>query len=171
MKRLFFPKKLVVPAIPDSLPIIRNFISQVGNRYRFSQHEINAFKISIDEACTNIIKHGYKNIHPPGNITMKVFVNQDRLIVELIDQGKSFDPGRVGNPNVARYVENGRKGGLGIYIMRKFLDAIEYEVTGIGNVLRLTKLRENRVTRPFIFPLISIFRRFKENLFLNRELS
>ena len=169
MKQLSSQNELVIPAEPDSLPVLRNFISNLGVKHRLSQHEINAFRISIDEACTNIIKYGYQD-QESGSITMKVQVNNDRLIVELVDQGRSFDPNLVNNPNIDSYVEKRKKGGLGIFIMRKFLDVIEYEVTNIGNVLRLIKLRENKVTRLFVVPITSVFRRFKEKLFLKREL-
>lgn len=164
VKKFFSSKILVVPAIPDSLPILRKFISQMGERYRFTKHEINAFRISIDEACTNIIKHGYQGAGE-GYITMKVQANQNRLTVELIDQGRSFDPNVVNNPNVTMYVERGKKGGLGIFIMRKFLDAIEYEVTSIGNILRLTKFRQDNLAHPMMTPIIAAFKRLKEKFF------
>lgn len=169
MRQLSRQNELVIPAEPDSLPVLRNYISNLGDKYRLSQHEVNAFRISIDEACANIIKHGYQD-QESGSITMKVQVNHDRLVVELVDQGISFDPNVVNNPNIVSYVEKRKKGGLGIFIMRKFLDVIEYDVTSIGNVLRLIKLRENKVTQPFVVPITSVFRRFKEKLFLNREL-
>lgn len=161
--RQFIPKRMVVPADTSYLPALRQFISRIGEKYSFTKHEINAFRISIDEAATNIIEHGYRD--DVGSITMKVRVDKKRLIVELIDNGKSFDPNVVGNPNIPNYVENSKKGGLGIFIMRKFLDTIEYEVTNIGNVLRLIKLREDKVTRPFVVPITLAFQRFKEKLF------
>lgn len=159
---LIRPPKMVVPAEADYLPALRQFISNIGEKYKLTKHEINAFKISIDEAATNIIKHGYQD--GVGSITMKVFVSNDRLIVELIDQGQSFDPNIVDNPNITSFVEKAKKGGLGIFMMRKFLDVIEYEVTNIGNVLRLIKLRENKVTRSLFVPITSVFRRIKEKL-------
>ena len=160
---LILHKKMVVPAEADYLPALREFISKIGERYKFTNHEINAFRISIDEAATNIIKHGYQD--GAGSITMKVSVNDNRLIVELIDQGQSFDPNVVDKPNITSFVENGKKGGLGIFMMRKFLDKIEYEVTKMGNVLRLIKLREDTITRPFIDPISGMFKRFKQRFF------
>jgi len=157
---LIRPPKMVVPAEVDYLPSLRQFMSKVGEKYKLTRHEINAFRISIDEAATNIIKHGYQD--DTGSITMKVLMNDNKLIVELIDQGQSFDPNVVKNPNISSFVENGKKGGLGIFMMRKFLDKIEYEVTDVGNVLRLIKERENGYSRPVVFPIISILQKFKQ---------
>ena len=104
---LIQPTKMVVPAEVDYLPALRQFMSKIGEKYSLTKHEINAFRISIDEAATNIIKHGYhENV---GSITLKVNVNENRLIVELIDQGQSFDPNVVDNPNITSFVENGKR--------------------------------------------------------------
>jgi len=156
-------EQVIVPAQIQYLPVLRKFISRIGSKYKFAKKEINAFKISIDEACTNIIKHGYST-DLSGSITMKVMVNEERLIVELIDQGKSFDPNSVSNPNLKNYVETGKKGGLGIFIMRKFLDEINYEINNHHNILRLTKNRSNS-SPPMIVPITSAFQRLKQKLF------
>jgi len=149
--------QVTVPAVTESLPSLRRFITEAGEQFRFTNHEINAFRISIDEACTNIIKYGYRS-KEPGTIVMKVKVKQDRLIVEIIDQGQNFDPNKVGRPNIQEYIEKSQRGGLGIFIMRKFLDSIEYEATKIGNVMRLVKFRKNS---GFLKPFTAIFQACK----------
>ena len=146
MKQKSNEVQLKVPAVPESLPEIREFITKSGIKFGFSNHEINAFRISIDEACTNIIKHGYSGKRP-GYILMRVKVERHRSVVEIIDQGQTFDPNQVGEPDLHEYVEKSQRGGLGIFIMRKFLDGIEYEATKIGNVLRLIKFRESNIFR------------------------
>jgi len=156
-------EQVIVPAQIKYLPVLRKFIIRIGSKYKFAKNEINAFKISIDEACTNIIKHGY-NADQSGSITMRVLVNDDQLVVELIDQGRSFDPNTVGNPNLNNYVDTGKKGGLGIFIMRKFIDEINYEIKSHYNILRLKKNR-SRSTTPLIVPITSAFQRLKQRLF------
>ena len=51
---------------------------------------------------------------------------------------------RVQDPDLDRYVKIGKKGGLGIFIMRKLLDEIDYRHTEEGNELRLTKFRDKK---------------------------
>ncbi|OQX94767.1 hypothetical protein B6I21_08935 [candidate division KSB1 bacterium 4572_119] len=161
MNKVTSKNKITVPAIPDSLPALRKFITQVGERYHFTTHEINAFRISIDEACTNIIKHGYHG-RDNGQISMLINADNVRLVVELTDQGMSFDPTMVNNPNVSKYVEKRKKGGLGIFIMRKFLDVIEYEVTTTGNVMRLIKLRDKEIAKPAVDPITAAFKKLMD---------
>lgn len=168
MSSVISNEQIIVPAQSSYLPALRKFIARIASKYRFSKSEINALTISVDEACTNIIKHGYSDIQS-GSITMNVSVKSDRLVVELIDQGKSFDPKQASDPNISQYVQNGKKGGLGIFIMRKFLDDIQYVKAKQGNILRLVKFRKDGSAPPMLIPITSALRRLKERLFPARR--
>ena len=54
-------EQLKVPARIEFLGELRDFVTKVGHRHGFSERVINAFKLSIDEAATNIIKHAYRD--------------------------------------------------------------------------------------------------------------
>jgi len=134
-------EEIKVPAHIDYLGDLRNFVTKAGRKHNFPATVVNAFKLCIDEAATNIIKHAYRDLE--GMITMRVIVKKNSMTVVLIDQGKYFDPSRVADPDLNRYVNIGKKGGLGIFIMRKLLDEIDYHHTEEGNELRLTKYRDS----------------------------
>jgi len=163
VSRVINNEQLIVPAKISYLPTLRNFVSRLGSKYKFSKSEINALTISVDEACTNIIKHGYQNIQS-GSITMNVNVKTDRLEVELIDYGTSFDPSQVNDPNISHYVQARKKGGLGIFIMKKFLDDIQYIRSGQANILRLIKFRKATSIYPLLLHITSALRRMIEKL-------
>lgn len=133
-------EEIKVPAQIDHLGDLRNFVTKAGRKHNFPANVVNAFKLCIDEAATNIIKHAYRDWE--GMITLRVIVKKNSMTVILIDQGKYFDPSRVADPDLNRYVDIGKKGGLGIFIMRKLLDEIDYQHTEEGNELRLTKYRD-----------------------------
>ncbi|MDZ7263068.1 MAG: ATP-binding protein [candidate division KSB1 bacterium] len=162
-------EQIIVPAHINYLPELRKFIARLAIKYRFSKSETNALTISVDEACTNIIKHGYQD-RPVGSITMNVQIKKDRVEVELIDYGISFDPNLVTDPNLSHYVQSGKKGGLGIFIMKKFLDEIHYVTAGQKNILRLIKFRQDGSVRPFLIPLTAAFRRLKARFFPIRSM-
>jgi anti-sigma regulatory factor (Ser/Thr protein kinase) len=164
VSRLISNEQIIVPAQLNYLPVLRNFISRIASKYRLSKSEVNALTISIDEACTNIIKHGYRNIQA-GSITMNVHIKNDSLEVELIDHGISFDPNQVSDPNISQYIQNGKKGGLGIFIMKKFLDDIQYMSSEKVNILRLIKFRKEGLIYPILNPISVALERLKEILF------
>ncbi len=139
-------EEIIIPAKMSYLPRVRDFIERIGKKHRFSDKIINSFKLVVDEACTNIIRHGYRDV-PDGQITIRAIVRRLSWTMVVIDQGISFDPRQVKNPDLEKYVSIGKKGGLGIFMMRKLMDDIKYNVTNRGNELRLTKYRD-RVEQP-----------------------
>ncbi len=147
-------EEIQVPAHIDYLGELRNFVTKAGRKHGFSDTVINAFKLSIDEAATNIIKHAYRDWD--GNIKMRVIIKKNSMTVVLIDQGKFFDPSTVKDPDLQRYVDIGKKGGLGIFIIRKLIDEIDYRHTEEGNELRLTKYRQSTVIRKKKIPTPSL---------------
>jgi serine phosphatase RsbU (regulator of sigma subunit)/anti-sigma regulatory factor (Ser/Thr protein kinase)/tetratricopeptide (TPR) repeat protein len=145
-------EQLKVPAKIDYLGELRDFVTKVGHRHGYSERVINAFKLSIDEAATNIIKHAYRDWD--GDITIRAIVKKNSMTIVLIDQGKYFDPRQVSDPDLQRYVEIGKKGGLGIFIMRRLLDEIDYRKTEEGNELWMYKSRDVARHRKMSVPAI-----------------
>ncbi len=153
-------EQVKVPAQFNYLRVLRNFVVRIGKKYGFSSGELYAFKASVDEACSNIIEHGYN--HKDGSITIKAIVKNECLVIELVDQGKSFDPKQVKRPNLKKYIDTRKKGGLGVFIMRKLLDDIDYRATKDCNILRLIKFRQPLHQRDENTPIFSIFRRVRK---------
>ncbi len=142
-------EEIQIPAQMSYLREVRDFIEFIGKKYKFEDKIVNSFKLVVDEACTNIIRHGYRDIKD-GKITIRAIIRRRSLTIVIIDQGISFDPRQVKNPDLQKYVQIGKKGGLGIFMMRKLMDDIRYNVTSRGNELRLTKIREKVEQPPFL---------------------
>ncbi|GAB4179872.1 MAG: hypothetical protein Kow00108_16030 [Calditrichia bacterium] len=134
-------EEIEVPAQMSYLGQIRDFIEKIGKKYKFSEKIINSFKLVVDEAATNVIRHGYRDVKG-GTIIIRAIIRKNSLTIVLVDRGRSFDPRTVSPPDLKRYVEIGKKGGLGIFMMRKLMDDIKYNITPKGNELRLTKIRD-----------------------------
>lgn len=95
----------------------------------FDEEVVSAF----GEAFNNIAIHGYKG-RPPGDVEIEMHLTNDRLVIRLIDYGLSFDINAVKEPDLAALPENG----LGIFIIKSFMDAVAY-TPGQPNVLSMTK--------------------------------
>jgi serine/threonine-protein kinase RsbW len=129
--------QLQVPAHADYLGDMRDFIARIGHEYGYPEKLVNAFKLTIDEAASNIIRHGYRS--DEGSIIIRAIIKKRCLTVSIIDQGLYFDPKDVQNPDLNRYIDDGKRGGLGIFIMRKLMDEMHYRKTKEGNELQMTK--------------------------------
>jgi len=163
-------EEIVIPAQMHYLKDVREFIEQIGHRYRFSDKITNSFKLVVDEACTNIIRHGYRDIKN-GKITVRAIIRRMSLTMVIIDQGRSFDPRQVKDPDLDKYVRIGKKGGLGIFMMRKLMDDIKYNVTAYGNELRLTKVRETMEMPKYLVLWDSLTLRTKFSLVVSAVLT
>ena len=136
-------RKLRIPAEEIHLAQVRDFITEVSTSLGFDMKDINSIKLAVDEGCTNIIRHAYRGIEN-GFIDILAIVKPTAVSFVLIDQGKSFDFKKASDPNLQTYMKIGKKGGLGIFLMKKLMDDIEYHATNRGNELWLTKKRPHK---------------------------
>jgi len=138
-------KTLEIPADESQLSRVRDFIADICISANFSPREANNSKLAVDEACTNIIKHAYDS--GPGSIKIRAVIKPGWVDISLLDQGKKFDFGSVKDPDLDQYVESGKKGGLGIFLINRLMDDVDYRTTSEGNELLLTKKSHTAVAR------------------------
>ena len=134
-------EEITIPAQMSYMGQVRDFIEHIGFKYRYTDKIINSYKLVIEEACTNIIRHGYRDVKG-GEVSIKAIIRQKSLTVVITDQGISYDPRQAQTPDLEKYIQIGKKGGLGIFMMRKLMDDVQYNITNRGNELRLTKQRD-----------------------------
>lgn len=96
-------------------------------------------KLAVDEACTNVIEHGYGGLG--GTVRLSAAENGGSLTVIIEDRGLPFDPASVPPPDLSADWQDRRIGGLGWHFIRSCVDEIRYEpgVDGGGNRLTLVK--------------------------------
>lgn len=130
--------QIEVPAEERHLGEIRDFITQAAQDTHFSVGELNNIKLALDEACSNVVRHAYKGMEP-GTIKLEVQRRDGEMEIFIRDQGKSFEWKKSKTPDLNRYVEIGKRGGLGIWFIRKLMDETEYKTGRQENLLRLVK--------------------------------
>ncbi len=140
--RIAQKEHLIVPAQVDCLASLRDFVIQIGERHGYGRELVNAFKLAIDEAATNIISHAYGDRE--GYITVQAIIKRKSLTIKLIDQGLYFHPDWAAKPNLKAAVDAEERPGLGIFVIRKLMDHIDYSKSHTGNELTLTKRDHSR---------------------------
>jgi serine/threonine-protein kinase RsbW len=100
-------------------------------------------QLAVDEACTNIISHGYAGMDP-GSIILDLDIDSDKIVVTLTDFGHSFEPSSTPVPDVNAPIEERELGGFGLFFIQQSVDEMDYQVTEDGNKMILTKY----LTRP-----------------------
>ena len=129
--------QLRVPAEDRHLAEIRDFIQEVGEKIQIPGRTLANTKLAVDEACTNVVKHGYKG--QAGFIEVIVTGNMREFHIEIRDQGQGFDLRNVKSPDLKIYVENRKRGGLGVFLMNQLMDEVRYRAGTDGNILTMSK--------------------------------
>jgi anti-sigma regulatory factor (Ser/Thr protein kinase) len=126
-----------------SLAEVRDAVSRAVREGGFPQQYVNRLQIAVDEAVTNIIEHGYADQQRGrGSIWITIDVSKDRFRIEVADNGTTFDPNTLTDMDIAKHVAAGSSGGLGVFLMRKIMDVVDYRFeAGVKNRLVLVKNR------------------------------
>ncbi|MBI3158506.1 MAG: ATP-binding protein [Chloroflexi bacterium] len=116
----------VFPGHFSSLSAIAHFVEKQAVDAGLNDDEVYAVQLAVDEACTNIIEHGYGG-EGLGEITCSCTPKASGLEIVLTDHGKAFDPGKVPEPKVSGPLEELGSRGAGIYLMKKLMDEVDFE--------------------------------------------
>ena len=94
--------------------------------------------VALEEAVTNIISHGYAD-HREHEILVRIRVESGEVIAEVKDDAEAFNPLTTPDADVTTPLDERTVGGLGIHLMRKLMDRIEYQRLEDGNLLIMKK--------------------------------
>jgi serine/threonine-protein kinase RsbW len=123
----------------EELKEIRKFISEILNDIGLSDVESNQVILAVDEVCANLIIHSNKC---DPNECLEIKVNEtigQKIIFEIVDYGEGFNYNNYKEPNLEEIVRRRKKGGLGIMLVKKLMDSVEFSSEGNKNICRLEK--------------------------------
>jgi serine/threonine-protein kinase RsbW len=124
----------------ESLASFRDLIDATcTGRAGLDENTVYDLKLAVDEACTNIITHGYSGMNP-GSIILNLNVNENQIAMTITDFGHQFEPVEGPAPDVQAGLEEDRPvGGFGLYFIYQTMDEVHYETSEDGNRLTLIK--------------------------------
>ena len=125
----------------ESLQKFRDFITTCCAHYDIPSETVLELKLAVDEACTNIIEHGYKGMDP-GSIILSFRIEPGRILVQITDFGHVFEPEAAPKPDVEAALEDRELGRLGLFLIYETMDNIDYQSSEDGNTLTFTKFIE-----------------------------
>ena len=120
--------KIIIKSSTKNLHLVRDFVEQKASGMNIEQKVINQIIISVDEACTNVIKHTHK-FNENKEIEIESEYRDNQFIVTIRYKGEAFDPTKKETPDMKEYFTKFEVGGLGIPLMKKSMDRIEFKHT------------------------------------------
>ncbi|RDI92140.1 serine phosphatase RsbU [Thermosipho africanus Ob7] len=119
----------------ENIKIARSVVQKFLSQKAVNEQDIFDTELAVNEAIANIIEHTYKfEKDKIIKMTLK-WTEPNVLEIYLRDFGPKVDPSKV----KPRPLEEIRPGGLGIYIIQKIFDVMEFKDVSCGNLLLLKK--------------------------------
>lgn len=109
----------------ENLEHVRTYVRSAIVSTFLTAVERNGVVLAVDEACANLIAHA-ADLHEAREIEVAIEITPVDIAIEIRDQSASFDPRGVAQPNMADYFREMRTGGLGIALIKRVMDQIEY---------------------------------------------
>lgn len=100
------------------------------------EETIDQITIACSEILANIDSYAYEN---GGDVEIQTKCRDRVMTIVFRDNGQPFDPLKKQDPDVTLPLNERRRGGLGIYIVKKLMTDVSYEYADRQNVLTVTK--------------------------------
>ena len=132
-------KELTVDAVIENIPAVTAFVEEQLEQVGCPMKAQMQIDIAIDELFSNIAQYAYSP--KTGKATVRVEMTEDPMavVITFIDNGIPYDPLAKADPNVSLPADDRQIGGLGIFMVKKSMDEINYEYKNGQNILTIKK--------------------------------
>ncbi len=128
-----------ISCLKNNLCRVRNFVEGALKQHAISPIDINLMVLAVDELCANLIIHSHK-CNPKEDIEVSVRKKDNQFVFEIKDESvPSFDLLSYKEPDMKDIIANKRGGGIGLILVKKIMDEIQYERNGSANICRVSK--------------------------------
>jgi serine/threonine-protein kinase RsbW len=120
---------LSVPADIEELPRVFQWTDDVANRADLPDWTRYALLLCLEEAVSNVIRYGYPPDHrdiTKDQVRLTLAWDDEAATLTIEDQGVPFDPRDLESPTLPKTVEEAQIGGLGIHLMRRYAETMDY---------------------------------------------
>jgi anti-sigma regulatory factor (Ser/Thr protein kinase) len=123
------------------IAFVLNNIVQHLSAMKIPDHNILDIELCIEEVVTNIISYGLKNSGTSckTEILLELQCYSSYIQVTIKDMGNYFDFTKTPGPDMQKYLQQTKKGGLGIHLVKSLMNQVEYYTNNGFNVTVLKK--------------------------------
>ena len=132
-------QELTIPALVENLPRVLEFVDSNLEGLGMSPADKMQVDVAVEEIFVNIASYAYIPEEGPATVRFEATQPPVSVIVSFLDRGVPYDPLAKPDPDLAQPLQKRRRGGLGIYMVKQYMDGIEYEYRDGQNILTLKK--------------------------------
>ena len=128
------------PACGDALPDAIAFVEETLDRLDCPMKTVMQITVCVEEIFVNIAHYAYAGYGVTGKMKLGLRPEPDGgVTLRFSDRGMPFDPLSKADPDISLSAEDREIGGLGIYMVKKTMDAASYKYENGQNILTIRK--------------------------------
>ena len=127
-------ERLILRSRLSDIAQLPAWIESLASRHAIPENVKFAINLCLEEAVSNIIRHGYGGDTGGSVIVRFAMPDEDSFVFTIDDEARPFNPLNAPMPDLRGNV---RVGGQGIHFLRRFADDLGYELSPTGNRLRI----------------------------------
>lgn len=132
-------KELTMDATVENIARVTAFVDEQLEAMDCPMKAQIQIDVAIDELFGNIAHYAYRPDVGPATVRVE-FLKEPRAVeLTFMDSGIPYDPLEKDDPDISLSIEEREIGGLGIYMVKKSMDAVSYEYKDGHNILRIQK--------------------------------
>ena len=132
-------KEITIEATPDNIDMVIDFVNEQLEEYGCGMREQMAIDVAVDELFANIAKYAYSPETGYATVLVGVIIEPLSVEITFIDHGVPYDPLAKSDPDTSLSIEDRPIGGMGIFIVKKSMDIVNYEYKDGKNILTIKK--------------------------------
>ena len=132
-------KELTVDAAVENIEVVTDFVNEELEKLDCPLKARRQIDVAIDELFGNIARYAYSPDVGKATVRFSVEENPLEVTITFIDNGIPFNPLEKSNPDTHLSAEERPIGGLGIFLVKKSMDLVEYEYKNGQNILKINK--------------------------------
>ncbi len=125
------------PASDEALPEVMSFVEEKLEEYGCTMKAIMQISVCVEEIFVNIAHYAYGE--GIGSMTLSLSSQDNKVCLVFSDNGVPFDPLAKEDPDITLSAEERPVGGLGIFMVKKVMDEVDYEYRDGRNVFTMKK--------------------------------
>ncbi len=135
--------------IPANLPAVAtacDFVARVAAAAGMTDKQVHQCQLAVDEACTNIIEHGYRADNHQQFIDVACVIFADRIVIRIEDDSPAYNPLQRDDPepDADAPLEDRERGGWGVFFIKQLMDEVVYHYQHGRNHLEMTRYFQPR---------------------------
>lgn len=128
----------------DQLSGLQQAVAKFGAEQGWPPDWEYQVELSIEELVINIVSYGFKDAASAGRVEVVLESRPDELKIDIIDNGRKFDPFSEAPPaDTESSVDVRPIGGLGVHFVKTMMDDVSYRREGDKNHVTLIKRRQS----------------------------